>query len=1295
MIAGYRVLEQLGQGGFARVYRAEQEQTRRIVALKILDLDAAEDEEQRERRRKRFWRETALCADLHHPHIVGLLDRGETDGGALFAAYAYVPGETLAAYLRRWGALSAPETGELMGQVLDALACAHASGVIHRDLKPDNIMVTQTGSRPHAVVLDFGIGALTEEARRGDYRELTLTREAVGTPAYAAPEQLRGAPPTPKSDVYAWALVFLECLTGEPTVSGDSLAEVIRRQLDPAELALPAGLVSTPLGALLRRASRKLPAERAGDAAQLHAELRQLNLAGVVGVARGAGHGARRPCEPTVTAEAERPGAELGLGGEQRQVTVLCCSLDVQQDADSSPELERLEAAQRAAMAQCRDVMERFGGWVAGSLAARLLVYFGYPHARDDGAPQAAHAALAALARVQACLGADARVLEPRMTLHTGPVIIRERGPEDGITQAMAMKLASSTPAGGVGATAGTARLLERDDSLVVTPLDSGGGRLLLVRARAGADAGRPGAEPLVERERELERLEEAFRAGADGAAVIAISGEAGTGKSMLVEAFAARVRARGESVHVARCHPEERVSALWPMLKLLRETWGISAELEPAEAARVLEAELGALELDVATATPVLSIWLGLPIPDAAALPRQSPDRQKALLFEVLERALAEAGAGARGLLILEDAHWADPTTLELVASLADRQGAPGRRMLLVTARREEDAPMLGARATRLALPGLTADGVAELAARLLGAPLAPAAAHQIHERTGGVPWFVRELVRMLVEERLLVRDGPMFTMGEPSGAVTVPATLRDALTARLGRLGPARETATLAAALGCAFSGRLLARVSDKPAAEVEADLAFMLERDVVVAEADAGRDAAGPRYAFRHALIREVAYQALLQSARARVHGRIAEVLERELPELVRLEPAAFSRHLAAAGRVEEAVDHGTRAAEGALSRAANAEARAQAEAVLEWVRGVPEPRRVDAELRANGVLTQALMATRGWADPEVKARVDLSTRLLAQHPDPELEVRTRWALMTYHYVASQRAELARLTREFSELAGAGGDRSLRIAARTFSGLVEHGAGRYLEAERGLSAARGLYDPERDRDHGRAFGLDAWVWSTATLALVRWFRGEAAPALRLAEEAIAWAHDIDHVPSLGIALLYAANLHHYAKDKAQVAELARQLVALDARYGFPAYRAYAAVLGAWADGDRAAGPAIVSQLQGMGCTAALSYYASLAGETAAEQGDHRAAVELFSACVGLCAAHDERYYEAELHYQRALSLARLGERQASRDALARARALGREQGAHWVEQRAASELGEAAPSEAGVFG
>jgi len=199
----YKLLSTLGAGGFATVYKAEQIATGQLVAVKVLTLTEAPQGSDRDRRLERFHREMRLCAQLHHPNIVRLIDSGQAGPAVVYTVFDLAPGKDLAHLLADEGRLEPKEAKYLMLQVLDALACAHGQCVVHRDLKPANIMVTHTGARRNAIVLDFGIGAVAADAKREEMSRLTQTSESIGTPCYAAPEQLRSEAPTRRSDLYA------------------------------------------------------------------------------------------------------------------------------------------------------------------------------------------------------------------------------------------------------------------------------------------------------------------------------------------------------------------------------------------------------------------------------------------------------------------------------------------------------------------------------------------------------------------------------------------------------------------------------------------------------------------------------------------------------------------------------------------------------------------------------------------------------------------------------------------------------------------------------------------------------------------------------------------------------------------------------------------------------------------------------------------------------------------------------------------------------------------------------------
>src|SRR5437773_9069182 len=235
----YEILAQLAEGSFGQVYKGRQRSTGQAVAIKVLRFREGDAPANVENQIARFRREMRVSAELSHPNIVRLIDSGESDAGLLYAVFEHVPGSTLREILVTEGRLSWGVARHLMIQVLDALACAHAHGVVHRDLKPANIMVTKTGAQQNAMVLDFGLGGLAREVQDWSLPRLTATREILGTPAYAAPEQLRGEPVSTRSDLYAWGLILLECLTGELALQGQSTHEVIVQQLSPEPVPIP------------------------------------------------------------------------------------------------------------------------------------------------------------------------------------------------------------------------------------------------------------------------------------------------------------------------------------------------------------------------------------------------------------------------------------------------------------------------------------------------------------------------------------------------------------------------------------------------------------------------------------------------------------------------------------------------------------------------------------------------------------------------------------------------------------------------------------------------------------------------------------------------------------------------------------------------------------------------------------------------------------------------------------------------------------------------------------------------
>jgi serine/threonine protein kinase/tetratricopeptide (TPR) repeat protein len=272
--ARYELGERIASGGFATIFRAIQNATGQIVAIKVLRLERSADAPPIEDQIDRFRRETRLCAELHHPNIVPLIDSGETEDGQVYAVFAFVPGWNLGDLLAAEGALDPAEALHLMTQVIDAVSSAHEKGVVHRDLKPGNIMISSTGARRNALVLDFGLGTVAADPQLWNLRRLTQRGEYLGTPCYSAPEQLRNEPPTVRSDLYAWGLIYLECLTGEP-VMGTTPHEIIHGHLSPEPVPIPRALMDRELGRVLRLVTEKDVRKRTISAAEVLAAMQR------------------------------------------------------------------------------------------------------------------------------------------------------------------------------------------------------------------------------------------------------------------------------------------------------------------------------------------------------------------------------------------------------------------------------------------------------------------------------------------------------------------------------------------------------------------------------------------------------------------------------------------------------------------------------------------------------------------------------------------------------------------------------------------------------------------------------------------------------------------------------------------------------------------------------------------------------------------------------------------------------------------------------------------------------------
>ncbi len=550
----YEIESEAGSGAFGRVYRAHQRSTGQVVALKVLRFAEDADEDAVRVQVARFEREMRLCAELSHPNLVGLIDSGTTESGQPFVVFEYVPGQTLAEVIDAEGVLAPREALRVMGQVLDALAAAHRSGVVHRDLKPANIMIGGTGVIRNATLLDLGLGGFAFE-RREAMRRITGSREFAGTFRYAAPEQILGADPSERADLYSFGVILLECLTGQhPFSAQPEFGARIGAQKAP----IPDALADHPIADVIARLL-----EPDVDAREVDAEWAMRALEDCSSVALDLS-----------------PHRAVAPRAVRRQLVVLSCRFSC-----DTPDVERADAALQAMAEHCRRIAEDQGGYVGARLAERLALNFGFPVAHENDVRRACRAGLG-IAEVASTL--SHRKGLPRvhvsMGVHVGPVIAREGESSSssssvevtGPTPIIATQLDELAGPGEVVISESARRLL--GDAMECEPIGAHSIRGAaapieahrVVQDRVTSGDHSEQAPGCVGRRRQLRVLKESWEAASAGTSeLITVQGEAGIGKSRLIRHFLAGL----EQIRVirGRCLEEYSDTPLSPFIELLR----------------------------------------------------------------------------------------------------------------------------------------------------------------------------------------------------------------------------------------------------------------------------------------------------------------------------------------------------------------------------------------------------------------------------------------------------------------------------------------------------------------------------------------------------------------------------------------------------------------------------------------------------------------------------------------------------------------------------------------------------
>ncbi|WP_247517018.1 adenylate/guanylate cyclase domain-containing protein [Bradyrhizobium sp. 190] len=985
---------------------------------------------------------------------------------------------------------------------------------------------------------------------------------------------------------------------------------------------------------------------------------------------------------------------------ERRQITVMFSDLVGSTALSARLDPEDLREVISAYQRCVAETVRRCGGFVAKYMGDGVLIYFGYPAAHEDDAERAVRSGLALIDAV-ATLPAP-EPLQVRIGVATGLVVVgdlvgsgeaQERGIV-GETPNLAARLQGIAEPNTVVIAEATRRLLGNLFELQdlgpkelkgITGPVTAFAALRASSVESRFEAMHPGGlTALVGREEELELLLRRWaRAKTGEGQVVLLSGEAGIGKSRLSAALMEGLAAEPHTRLRCFCSPQHTDSAFYPLIGQFERAAGFAhgdtpqAKLDKLDA---LLAQTSTSRQDAALLTEMLSLPNDGRYPALEPVPEQRRQKMLAALGVQLE-ALARSSPV---LMILEDAQWADPTSLEAFGRTVDRI-ASLCVLIIVTFRPEFEAPWVGQpHVTALAINRLGHRDVGTMIDRVVGNKALPANIRKdIVERTDGIPLFVEEMTKAVLEAGGEL-EAMQIAAAVPTPALAVPASLHASLMARLDRLGPAKEVAQIGAAIGREFSHALVAAVVCKPEPELGASLDRLIRAGLLF------RKGMPPHaiYLFKHALVQDAAYGTLLRSGRQQLHARIAATLEDQFPEIVLTQPALLARHCAEAGLSEKSVAYWLKAGRRAMARSAMAEAVAQLRKGLDALTGLPDgPRRRQQELDLQLALRQALAFTKGLSSPDVGETIARARALAEQLDRPEYLVRLSFGQWAFHLGRSEHKLALSLAEQIEKIAEARNDARAQLRARRANGMTRLHIGEFVAARALLDQCHGLADAHR----GIGAGLveDPYATMLAYLAVTLAHLGYIDQSRLRLEEALTETRRLRHAQTLAVVLVFA-NWTGWITRSPETGRYTEELLAVSTEHRFPLHFGWATAFhGAslTALGQAHEGLTLLTQgleaLRATGTVLNTSIVLMWLAEAYAMIAQPSDGLNCLAEAARMIETTEERTSEAELHRLRGDLLNATGDPAATERNYHQALAVARSQSAKLFELRASTSL------------
>jgi class 3 adenylate cyclase/predicted ATPase len=993
------------------------------------------------------------------------------------------------------------------------------------------------------------------------------------------------------------------------------------------------------------------------------------------------------------------------IDAERRQLTVMFCDLvgSTALSAQLDPEdLREVIGAYHRAVGK---IIAESDGFVSRYMGDGVLVYFGYPQAHEDDAERAVRAGLSAIDAVSR-LDVKSVKLQTRVGIATGLVVVGDLIGEGsaqeqsvvGETPNLAARFQTLATPDTVVIGAGTRRLVGdlfefRDLGAVevkgiAAPVPAW--QVLRPSVLASRFEALRGAvlTRLVGRDEEIDLLLRRWaRAKAGDGQVVLVSGEAGLGKSRIAAALEERLHAEPHLRLRYYCSPYHQDSALFPFVDQLGRAAGFAREDPPGARLEKLEALLARAappDADVAFLADLLS----LPAAERHPLPNLSPERKKERTLEALIRQVEGLARQQPVVTVFEDAHWIDPTSRELLDLTVER--ILSLPVLLIVTFRPEFQPSWTGRpqVTTLALNRLDWRDRTVLVGQIAGGKTLPdEVVSQIVDRTDGVPLFVEELTKSVLESGLLREEADRYVLDRALPPFAIPTSLHDSLMARLDRLASIRLVAQIGAAIGREFSYALLRAVSRLPEDELEAALARLVASELIF-QRGAPPDAV---YSFKHALVQDAAHGSLLRSSRQQLHAQIAGALETHSPELMDSQPELLAQHYAEAALVEKSIAYWGKAGHSSAARSAMAEAAAQFQKGLDQLARLLEtPERQRQKLEFCSSLGAALRFVKGLAAPETGHAYARARELWEQLGSPSEFLHVPYGQSRYHAACGELDRAQSLAEDLLRLSRQRNDAGGLVLGHLSGGRNLMFAGGFALSRSHLEEVLALYDPISHRSLVHQAGIHPEVVAQAYLGIVLFCLGFPDQALAQSSAAIAEARRLAHPPSLSVAWHSGAVLLSLVGDDAVLGEWADQAVAVTTEQGFPRWRAIGAIFGGWVkikNGDVAEGVSLLRSGsiadRATGSEAWVPYHIALLAGACEAAGQIEEALTRLDDAFQIVERTGAHWCAAELNRHKGHRLLHQGHSEAAEELYRKALRIAEEQKAKLWELRAAASL------------